>query len=68
MSGYTYGEHDPYEVAPGLWIGSKEGDLARERKKLISRWIDGDEESKIRIFEITNELIEMRMSKFRKKR
>lgn len=54
-------ERDPYEVVPGLWIGSKEGDLQRERQKLISKWIEGDQESKDRIFEITNELIEMRM-------
>lgn len=60
--------NDPYEVAPGLWIGSKEGDLTRERKKLISNWIDGEQESKDRIFEITNELIEMRMGKFGKRK
>ena len=59
---------DPYEVLPGLWIGSKEGDLVRERKKLISKWIEGDKESKDRIFEITNELIEMRMGKFGKRK
>jgi len=59
---------DPYEVAPGLWIGSKEGELTRERKSLISRWIEGDQESKNRIFEITNELIEMRTGKFGKKK
>ena len=58
--------NDQYQVAPGLWVGSKEGDLARERKKLISKWIDGDQESKDRIFEITNQLIEMRMGRFGK--
>lgn len=54
---------DPYEVAPGLWVGSKRDDLTRERKKLISKWVEGDQESKDRIFEITNELIEMSMSR-----
>lgn len=58
--------NDPYEVAPGLWIGSKKGELQRERQKLISKWIEGDQESRKRIFEITNELIEMRMGKFGK--
>lgn len=53
---------DKYEVAPGLWIGSKKGDLQRERQILISKWIEGDAESKDRIFEITNELIEMQTS------
>ena len=57
-----------YEVVPGLWIGSKEGDLQRERQKLMSRWLDGDQESKDRIFEITNELIEMRMGKYGKRK
>jgi hypothetical protein len=58
---------DPYEVAPGLWVGSKEGDLQRERQKLISKWVEGNQESKNRIIEITNELIEIRMSKWRKR-
>jgi hypothetical protein len=59
---------NPYEVVPRLWIGSKEGDLVRERKKLISKWIEGDQKSKDRIFEITNQLIEIRAGKFGKKR
>ncbi len=54
---------DDYEVVPGLWIGSKKGDLQRERQVLISKWIEGDTESKNRIFEITNELIEMNTSR-----
>ena len=58
--------NDQYQVAPGLWIGSKEGDLQRERQKLISRWLEGDEASKNRIFEITNELIKLRTGKFSK--
>ena len=58
--------NDQYQVAPGLWIGSKEGDLQRERQKLISKWLEGDEASKNRIFEITNELIKLRTRKFSK--
>jgi hypothetical protein len=58
--------NDPYQVAPGLWIGSKEGDLQRERQKLMSKWLEGDETSKSRIFEITNELIKLRTGKFLK--
>jgi hypothetical protein len=56
---------EPYQVAPGLWIGSKEGDLVRERKKLISKMIHGDDTVKPRIFEITNEIFELRKGKFR---
>ena len=58
--------NDQYQVAPGLWVGSKEGDLQRERQKLISRWLEGDDASKSRIFEITNELIKLRTGKFSK--
>lgn len=54
--------NDPYEVVPGLWIGSKKGDLQRERQILISKLIEGDEKSKKRILEITNELIDMHSS------
>ena len=55
--------NDPYQVVPGLWIGSKQDDLARERKKLMSSMLDGDVKAKQRIFDITNELIEMRMAR-----
>lgn len=48
-----------YEVATGLWIGSKRGDLLRERKVLISRMIKGDITVKNRILEINNELTAM---------
>lgn len=53
--------NDQYQVAPGLWIGSKKGDLQRERQKLISKMLEGDEVAKKRIFDITNELIETSM-------
>ncbi len=55
--------NDPYEVASGLWIGSKRGDLYRERQVLISKLANGDESVKVRIKEITDELIEMAMPK-----
>lgn len=54
---------DKYEVAPGLWIGSKNGDLQRERQILISKLTNGDDSAKTRIKEITDELIRMRMSR-----
>lgn len=54
---------DKYEVVPGLWIGSKKSNLQRERQILISKWIEGDTESKNRIFEITNQLIDMHMAR-----
>jgi hypothetical protein len=55
--------NDPYEVAPGLWIGSKRGDLYRERQVLLSKLGNGDESVKVRIKEITDELIEITMPK-----
>ena len=55
--------HNNYEVAPGLWIGSKNGDLQRERQILISKLANGDNSVKARIKEITDELIQMRTSR-----
>jgi len=52
---------DPYEVATGLWIGSRRGDLYRERKALISKLVNGDVTVKCRIKEITDELLKMSM-------
>jgi len=52
---------DPYEVVPGLWIGSKRGDLYRERQILMSKLVNGDIATKSRIKEITDELTEMSM-------
>jgi hypothetical protein len=60
--------NDPYEVAPGLWIGSKRGDLYRERQVLISKLANGDDTVKVRIKEITDELIEMAMPKLFKRK
>lgn len=57
-----------YEVVPGLWIGSKQGDLMRERRQLISKWIEGDAEAKDRILEITNQIIELRKGKVGKRK
>jgi hypothetical protein len=54
-------EVDKYQVVPGLWIGSKRGDLYRERKILISKYINGDETVKPRIKEITDELLTIDM-------
>lgn len=61
--------NDKYEVVPGLWIGSKNGDLQRERQILMSKLANGDDSVKTRIKEITDELIQMRISKtFKRKK
>ena len=60
---------DKYEVAPGLWIGSKNGDLQRERQILMSKLANGDDSAKTRIKEITDELIQMRTARtFKRKK
>ena len=67
MNGFLM-KMNEYEVTPGLWIGSKRGDLYRERQILVSKWAHGDESVKTRIKEITDELIEMHMPrKFKRK-
>lgn len=58
--------NDKYQVAPGLWIGSEEGDLQRERQKLLTSMLDGDTTARVRIKEITDRLIELRMGKWKK--
>ena len=55
--------NDKYEVVPGLWIGSKNGDLQRERQILMSKFVNGDDSVKTRIKEITDELIQMRTAR-----
>lgn len=32
-----------YEVAPGLFIGSEIGDINREVKVLMRKWLEGDQ-------------------------
>lgn len=59
---------DKYEVAPGLWIGSEVGDLYRERQILMSKLVSGDDTVKARIKEITDRLIEIKMSRYSSKR
>jgi hypothetical protein len=58
---------DKYEVAPGLWIGSEQGDLQRERQKLLASMLNGDKSVKSRIQEITDKLVELRTGKRRSK-
>ena len=38
-----------YEVAPGLFIGSEIGDIDREVKVLMKKWLDGDQEAYVRM-------------------
>jgi hypothetical protein len=48
-----------YEVANGLWVGSKFGDLRRERSSLMKRLLhENDETVKPRIRELTHEIQE----------
>lgn len=52
-------EEKQYEVANGLWIGSKFGDLRREREKLMKKLVhENDISVKPRIREITLEMTE----------
>jgi hypothetical protein len=53
-----------YEVANGLWIGSRFGDLRRERAALMKRLVHGNDESvKPRIRELTLEITKYLSSK-----
>jgi hypothetical protein len=48
-----------YEVVKGLWIGSKFGDLRRERAVLMKRFFHNNDASvKSRIRELTQEIYE----------
>lgn len=38
-----------YEVAPGLFIGSEIGDIDREVKVLMRKWLDGDQEAFVKM-------------------
>ncbi len=53
-----------YEVANGLWIGSRFGDLRRERAALMKRLVHSNDESvKPRIRELTLEITKYLSSK-----
>jgi ligand-binding sensor domain-containing protein len=59
-------EEKQYEVANGLWIGSKFGDLRREREKLMKKLVqDNDASVKPRIRELTLEMTEYLSSRKR---
>lgn len=45
-----------YEVANGLWIGTKYGDLRRERAALIKKLVSGDNSVKYRLYELILEI------------
>lgn len=56
-----------YEVAPGLFVGSEIGDINREIKGYIKKFVDGDKTVLPKINELTNRKIELMKSKtFRK--
>lgn len=54
-SNHTYDEKN-YEVANGIWVGSKFGDLRRERAALMKKLVHGEDSVKPRIRELTLEI------------
>lgn len=57
---------DKYKVAPGLFVGSREGDIDREIKVLVGKLINGDESAKPKIRRLQDErrnLLRLRPSK-----
>lgn len=57
-----------YEVAPGLFIGSEIGDIDREIKQLMGKWIkDGDEEAFRKIRPLQDRRMQLLMPKWIRK-
>lgn len=52
-----------YEVAPGLFIGSEIGDIDREVKVLMKKWLDGDQESYEKIRQLSVRRVELMKQK-----
>ena len=52
-----------YEVAPGLFIGSEIGDIDREVKVLMKKWLDGDQEAYIKMQQLYDRRMELMMPK-----
>lgn len=48
-----------YEVAPGLFIGSEIGDINREVKVLMRKWLDGDQEAYHKMQRLCDRRIEL---------
>lgn len=49
-----------YEVAPGLFVGSEIGDIDREVKVLMRKWIqEGDREAFLKIKSLHNRRVEL---------
>lgn len=48
-----------YEVAPSLFIGSEIGDIDREVKVLMKKWLDGDQEAYVRMKKLYDHRIEL---------
>lgn len=57
-----------YEVAPGLFIGSEIGDIDREVKSLMGKFIDGDEDAARRIRELQDQRLKLLLPKRLRKR
>lgn len=52
-----------YEVAPGLFIGSEIGDIDREVKVLMKKWLDGDQGAYIKMQQLYDRRMELMMPK-----
>lgn len=52
-----------YEVAPGLFIGSEIGDIDREVKVLMKKWLDGDQEAYIKMQKLYDRRRDLMMPK-----
>lgn len=52
-----------YEVAPGLFIGSEIGDIDREVKVLMKKWLDGDLEAFDKMQQLYDRRIELMLPK-----
>lgn len=48
-----------YEVAPGLFVGSEMGDINRETKVLMKKWLNGDQAAAARMKELRDRRIEL---------
>jgi uncharacterized protein YggL (DUF469 family) len=52
-----------YEVAPGLFIGSEIGDIDREVKVLMKKWLDGDQSAYFKMQQLYDRRMELMMPK-----
>jgi hypothetical protein len=57
-----------YEVAPGLFIGSEIGDIDREKRPLLKKWLEtGDKDAFADYMKLSKRREELLMPKFMRK-